>query len=142
MKRIVVDFFKRGLIASVGGPIILAIVYLVLDKNLTGYELTFTKVAREILTVSAMAFVASGVSVIYNIERLPLFIATLIHAIVLYLDYFLIYLLNGWLPKSQKPMIVFTAVFIAAYAVIWLIVYLNIKRHVKRLNSEMKNGTH
>ena len=55
---------------------------------------------------------------------------------VLYIDYMGIYLLNGWLPAERIGM--FTLIFIAAFAVIWLIIYGTIRMKVNRINQKMQ----
>ncbi len=57
MKKFVLDFVKRGGICAAGGPIVLAIVYLALAANNVVTEISVTKIATEILTVTVMAFI-------------------------------------------------------------------------------------
>ena len=84
MKKIISEFFRRGLIASGFGPIVLAILYLIL-KQKTGLEnLTVTEVCFGIFSLSLLAFIAGGMNVVYKIERLPLMLAIFIHGGVLY----------------------------------------------------------
>ena len=87
------DFVMRGLMASVGGPVILALVY----RSLPAQTLRVQEVCLGILTSALMAFIAGGISVLYDLEKLPLLAATFLHAVVLFADYILIYLLNGWI---------------------------------------------
>ena len=98
--NLVKEFFKIGLMAGGGGPIILAIIYAILQACGTVEVLTVSEVILAIFTSFLLAFVAGGVSVVYRIEKLPLMWASLIHVSVLYLDYLIIYLVNGWLPVS------------------------------------------
>lgn len=67
-----------------------------------------------IVTVTLLAFIAAGIGVVYQIERLPLLSATAIHAGALYLDYLLIYLLNNWIPRDWAFIGVFTLCFAVA----------------------------
>lgn len=138
MKRFLVSFAKRGLMASVGGPVVLAIVYGILGKTGVVESLLPGQVCMGILTVSLMAFVAAGITVVYEMERLPLFSAILIHGLVLYADYILIYLLNGWLKSQLIPILIFTGIFIAGYAVIWVIIYTATKNSTRSLNRQMR----
>lgn len=138
MKQYILTFLKRGLTFSVGGPVVLAIVYGILGATGAATALTPTEVCLGILTVSFMAFIAAGITVIYTIEQLPLFSAILIHGIALYLDYLLIYLLNGWIQSEWKPIFVFTSIFIASYGVIWVIIYLTTKKATHNLNQKMQ----
>lgn len=140
MKKYVSEFFKRGLFAAAGGPVVLAIVYWILGCVGVIEALTPGEVAMGILTVALMAFIASGISVVYSIEKLPLMYAALIHGVVLYADYILIYLLNGWLKSQMVPIAVFTVIFIAGYALIWLIVYHFTKATTDSINQKLRGA--
>lgn len=137
MKKYVLEFLKRGLTASVGGPIILAIIYGVLGSAGTIETLSPNEVVLGVLTSALLAFVAAGITVVYHIERLPLFPAVLIHGAALYADYILIYLLNGWLQSQFIPIAIFTGVFIVGYAIIWLCIYMSIKAKTGMINSRL-----
>ena len=138
MKKHIFAFLKRGLAFSVGGPIILAIIYGILGATGAVQTLTPGEVCIGILTIRYMAFIAAGISTVYDIERLPLFPAILLHGVVLYLDYILIYLLNGWLKSELIPVLIFTAVFVAGYAVIWLIIYFSTRNAAGKLNRRLQ----
>lgn len=137
MKRYVAAFFKSGLLSAVGGPVILAIVYLCLYANGVVEQIDAAKIAGEILTVSLMAGIAGGITVVYKIERLSLFLATLIHGTTLYLDYIFFYLLNGWIDRQPLKILIFTGIFVAGYAGVWLMIFLIVRRNVKRLNQKL-----
>ena len=134
MKKYVAEFLKRGLMASVGGPIIVAIIYAILGK--TGAVNTFTvnEVVMALITSAFLAFIQGGITIVYSVEKLPTLIAAVLHGVVLYIDYIGIYLINGWLKNSKEPIIVFTIIFISTYLIIWAIVYIATKNSVKRLN--------
>ena len=143
MKKHVIDFMHRGLETSVGGPVILAIVYLCIQGRGPAMTLTVNEVVLAILSSALMAFIAAGVSVVYQIEKLPLMWAGFIQAIVLYFDYLLIYLLNGWLKSEPKVIFLFTVIFIAGYAVIWTMIYFfavrpSIRKMNRKLQEEMR----
>jgi uncharacterized membrane protein YesL len=87
-----------------------------------------------------MAFVAAGVTEVYQIERLPVFTAALLHGAVLYLDYLLLYLLNGWLKQELTSFLVFTGIFVLGYALVWLVIYFSTRRKTIGLNKNMKKG--
>lgn len=137
MKQHVIEFCRRGMMAAWGGPAILAAVYFVLGEAGVIQTLTPAEVFKGILTVTLMAFIAAGVSVVYQIDRLPLTGAILIHSVVLYLDYILIYLWNGWLKRSLTPVLIFTVIFAAGYAFIWLIIYLSTRSNIEKLNKQL-----
>ena len=138
MKKIIPEFLKRGLLAASGGPVVLAIVYGILGATGVVTHFTPAEVAMGILTVTLMAFIAAGITAIYGMERLPLPTAILIHAGVLYLDYLLIYLLNGWLRQQLVPILVFTVIFFGGFALIWFIIYLCIKTNTESINRKLR----
>lgn len=131
------DFFLRGLMAAAGGPVVLAIVYGILGATGTVSTLTAGEVSMGIITVTVLALVVGGMTAIYQVERLPLISAILIHGSVLYAAYILIYLVNGWLRQQLVPILIFTAVFVAGYAVIWLCIYLITKDTTEKLNRKI-----
>ena len=138
MKKIVLEFFRRGLIASGFGPIVLAILYLILKQQALVEILTVNEVCIGIFSLSALAFVAGGMNVIYQIERLPLMVAILIHGGVLYITYLGTYLLNSWLEWGVIPILVFSGIFIAGYLAIWAIIYSIIKKRTEKINVILK----
>lgn len=139
MKKYWKEFVLRGLVSCGFGPIILAVIYGVLGATGVAEILTAAEVCKGILTITLMAFIASGVTTVYQIEELPLFSAILIHGIALYLDYLVIYLVNDWIADGVKPLLVFTLVFVAGYALIWLVIYIITRKgtnHVNRMLSQ------
>lgn len=139
MKENVLEFLRRGLVASSFGPIVLAVFYLILQRNGAVQTLTVNQVCRGIFSLSALAFVAGGMNVIYQIEQLPLMVAILIHGAVLYFSYLVTYLLNGWLEWGVTSILVFSAIFVLGYLAIWAVIYSIIKKRTKRLNEILKN---
>ena len=138
MKKFVLEFLRRGLIASGIGPIVLAIVYLILQQTAAVETLSVNQVCIGIFSITALAFIAGGMNAIYQIERLPLMIDILIHGGILYISYLVTYLLNDWLDFGALPIIVFSAVFVVGYIVIWAIIYSIIKRNTDKLNKMLK----
>lgn len=138
MKRIILEFSRRGLIAAGFGPIVLAILYLILQHQGVVQNLTVDQVCLGIFSLSALAFIVGGMNVIYQIEQLPLMVAILIHGGVLYISYLGTYLLNGWLEWGVTPILVFTAIFGFGYLVIWAIIYSINKRRTEKLNKLLK----
>ena len=134
MKKIIKEFFRRGLIACGFGPIVLAIVYLVLQKNGVIETLTVNQVCIGIFSITALAFIAGSMNALYQIERLPLMVAILIHGVVLYFTYLGTYLLNDWLELGLIPFLIFTGAFVVGYLVIWVIIYSIISKRAATLN--------
>ena len=138
MKKFWKEFLLRGLLAAGGGPVVLAIVYGILDATGTVTQFAPGEVCMGILTVTLLAFTVAGMTAIYQMEQLPLPIAILLHGGALYIAYILIYLLNGWLQRSLIPILVFTGIFIVGYALIWLIVYWVERTKAEKLNKMLK----
>lgn len=138
MKKFVLEFLRRGLIAAGIGPIVLAFVYLILQQASAIETLSVNQVCIGIFSITALAFIAGGMNAIYQIERLPLMVAILIHGGVLYIGYLGTYLLNDWLDLGVIPIVVFTAIFAVGYIVIWAIIYSIIKRNTAKLNKMLK----
>ena len=137
MRKYVVEFLKRGMTFCFGGPLVLAIVYGIL--GLVGAVESFTvgEVVTGIFSSTLLAFIAAGVTVIYTIDKLSPFSAALIHGVVLYFDYILLYLFNGWLQSSLKPIMIFTICFVLGYLIIWAIVFVVTRKCTKKLNESL-----
>jgi hypothetical protein len=140
MKYILKEFFRRGIAACGLGPLALAVIYLILQYNGVVEVLTVTEVCIGIFSLSALAFVAGGMNVVYQIERLPLMVAISIHGGVLYVSYLLTYLVNNWLDRGTAPILVFTGIFVVGYLLIWAVIYSIIKRNTDRINEAMRKS--
>ena len=138
MKRNVLDFCRRGLIACGFGPIVLAILYLILQNQGVLQTLTINQVCLGIFSLSALAFIAGGMNAIYQLEQLPLMVAILIHGSVFYISYLGTYLLNGWLEWGVTPILVFSGIFVFGYLAIWAIIYSITKKRTERINEILK----
>ena len=140
MKQAFFDFFRRGFTACGLGPLVLAVFYLVMRDRGDLETLTVDEVCLGIVSLSALAFIAGGMNFIYQIERLPLMAAILIHGSVLYVSYLVTYLLNGWLDWCAAAFLVFTAIFVLGYLAIWAVIYSVIKRNTDRINAILKKN--
>ena len=138
MKKFWKEFLLRGLICASGGPIVLAILYGILGATGAVEALSPTEVCLGILTITLLAFIAAGMTAIYQMEQLPLPIMILLHGGALYIAYILTYLINGWLQNSLVPILVFTGIFVVSYALIWLIVYCVEKGKAEKANKLLK----
>ena len=140
MKKFWKEFFLRGLICASGGPIVLAIIYGILGATGTVEAFSPREVCIGILTITLLAFIAAGMTAIYQMEQLPLPIMILLHGGALYIAYILTYLINGWLQQQLIPILVFTGIFVAGYALIWLIIYCVTKAKTEALNRKLKEN--
>ncbi|MBR4861642.1 MAG: DUF3021 domain-containing protein [Firmicutes bacterium] len=138
MRKNILEFIRRGLIACGFGPMILAVLYLIL-QNQAGLEtLTVNQVCIGIFSISALAFIAGGMNVVYQIEQLPLMWAILIHGCVLYFSYLGTYLVNDWLEWGKAPILVFTGIFVLGYLAVWAVIYSLTRRNTERINMALR----
>lgn len=139
MKKFLKEFLLRGLICASCGPIVLAVIYGILGATGTVDAFSPKEVCLGIVTITLLAFIVAGMTAIYQMEQLPLPIMILLHGGALYVAYILTYLINGWLQNSLVPILVFTGIFAAGYALIWLIIYLIEKAKAEKLNKLLKH---
>lgn len=133
MKNYIKEFTKRGLMwGAWGGPAITAIVWMCLKFAGVIDVLTVNEAVLGIFSTIILGFIAAGVSIVYQIESIPKGFAGLIQGSVLYIDYIVIYLLNGWLPVNKVLM--FTLIFVTIFALIWLCIYIPTRIKISRLN--------
>ena len=139
MKKHALDFIQRGFVGATFGPIVLAIIYSILGATNVTDTLSVKEVVLGIISISVMAFIAAGITMIYKVENLPLISAILIHGLALYADYVIIYLINGWIAEGLIPFLIFTSIFIVGYAITWSIVYICIKNKTNKLNKRLSS---
>ncbi len=138
MKKFWKEFLLRGLICAAGGPLVLAVIYGILGATGAAESFSPREVCTGILTITLLAFIAAGMTAIYQMEQLPLPIMILLHGGALYLAYILTYLMNGWLLNQLRSILIFTGIFVAGYALIWLIIYCIERAKAKKLNKLLK----
>ena len=138
MKQNLLEFFRRGLVACGFGPLVLAVVYLILQKQGALETLTVHEVCLGIVSLAALAFIVGGMNIVYQVERLPLMVAILIHGGVLYISYLITYLVNGWLEWGPTPILAFSAIFVFGFLAIWAVIYSVTKKRITNLNEKLK----
>ena len=137
MKKHILEFLRRGFAACGVGPLVLAVFYLI-RQQMGEVVLTASQVSVGIVSLSALAFIAGGMNVVYQIERLPLMLAILLHGSVLYVSYLGTYLVNGWLKWGMTPILVFSGVFGVGYLLIWAVIYSVIRRNTAKVNEMLR----
>ena len=139
MNKYVKEYFLRGLIFGGFGPIIMGVIFLILE--LTGVDLGLNGVSIFVAIISTyvLAFVHAGSSVFNQIEGWPIAKSMAVHFASIYVAYVLCYLVNSWIPFAWEAIAIFTAIFIIGYLLVWAIVYLIIKATSDRLNQSLKN---
>ena len=138
MRKNIVEFFRKGLTSCCIGPLVLVVLYLILQKEAGLQTLTVREVCVGILSLLGLAFIAGGMNVIYQIEKLPLMWAIFIHGLVLYISYLATYLVNSWLEWGTAPVLVFSGIFMLGYLAIWAVIYSITKRNTEKVNAMLK----
>lgn len=132
MKKNIKNFCLRGMMFAWGGPMVLAIVWMCLKYAGVIVDLTVSEVVLGIVSTTFLAFIAAGISIVYQIENLPKAFAGLLQAAVLYIDYLGFYLLNGWI--SMDEIWAFSVIFVIGFAVIWFSIYFPIRIKINKMN--------
>lgn len=78
-----------------------------------------------------------GASVIWEMEKWSILKQTLIHLGVISVSSFPIAFFMYWIPHHIYGALVYFAIFIAIYAIIWVSKYFSIKAKVKKINDEL-----
>lgn len=138
MKRALKKFALRGLVFMGFGPLIYAIVMLILYLCGTDTTSTGLEIFKGVISTSLLAFLVSGVSIVWQEEKLGIGFAVLIHGTTLYVSYLAMYLINNWIPRNGASIAIFSGIFVGTYLLIWLIIYLIEKNRAKALTKEIK----
>ena len=85
--KFIKDFALRGLIAMGFGPLVLAIVYSILGLVGVVESIGVYEMPLGIVTITALAFLCGGITVVYQIESLAISKAITLHGVVLYIAY-------------------------------------------------------
>lgn len=137
MNKYVKRFFYRGLIFGGLGPVVTSFVYLILSKNIENFTLSGTQVFVAVVSTYLLAFIHAGASVFNQIEEWPITKAMLYHFSVLYVIYSLCYLVNRWIPFEPKVFLVFSAIFVVGYLVIWLVAFICVRLLSNKFNAKL-----
>lgn len=131
-------FLHRGLVFAGFGPIVLAIIYFIISRFDTDFALSGKEVFVGIISIYLLAFIHAGASVFNQIDHWPVMKSLLYHFLMLYAAYSVCYIVNSWIPFDINVLLIFTAIFIAVYFLVWAIVLICIKATSKKMNSKIK----
>lgn len=137
MNRYIKEFLHRGLVFGGFGPIVMAIIYLVLSHTIKGFSLGGIEVFVSVISTYLLAFVHAGSSLFNQIEHWGIMKGLLCQLGTLYAAYLICYLINSWIPFSITVVAIFTAIFVIGYLAIWGIVYLCVKGNAKKLSENL-----
>ena len=138
MKRYVKAFLHRGLIFGGFGPVVTGIVFGILGATVEDFSLKGGQMLLAIVSTYLLAFVHAGASIFNQIENWSVAKSLLCHFASLYIAYALCYVVNSWIPFEPLVLIIFTAVFVVTYFIVWGTVVLVIKSTEKRLNKRLR----
>ena len=137
IKKYFKDFLLRGLVSMGFGPIVLSVVYGILGLCGVVDKLAVNEVVLGYLSITVLAFLCGGMTVVYQIEEIGLSKAITLHGIALYIAYAVVYLSNNWLKDGLIPFLVFTTIFVVGYALVWIVIYLITKRGTDSINKRI-----
>lgn len=132
MKNYIKQFCLRGLLFAWGGPVVVGIVWVILYASGNEESISLLKAAIAVVSATVLAFLAAGISIVNQMEKLPKGFAFLIQGAFLYVIYVAIYLLNGWIRPDQ--LLIFTGIFLAVFVVSWMPGYFINRHKVKKMN--------
>ena len=138
MNKYIKEFLHRGLMFGGFGPIIFGIIIFVVSKTTENFILEAGEVFIGIVSIYLLAFVHAGASVFNQIEHWSIGKSLLCHLSTLYVAYSLCYVINTWIPFEPKMLLLFTAIFMIIYFVVWGVVYFTIKATSKNFNAKLK----
>ena len=137
MNKYVKEFLHRGLVFGGFGPIITAIVMLILSHAINGFSLTGNEMFLSVVSTYILAFVHAGSSVFQQIEHWSVMKSLLCQLGALYISYAGCYLVNSWIPFEPAVLVIFTGIFVVGYLAIWGIVYLCVKNTSRKLSEKL-----
>ncbi len=137
MNKYVKEFLHRGLIFAGFGPIVVGIVFMVLQYTVEGFSLSGTQVLLAIISTYLLAFIQAGVTVFNQIEHWSTVKSLLCHFGSLYAAYSVCYVANSWIPFEPMVLVIFTAIFAVLFFVIWTVVYLSVRAASKKFNKRL-----
>ncbi len=137
MKKYVFEFLKRGALFGGLGPIIAGFVYMIIGFAGTELKLEGYQIFAAILTSYFLAFVQAGASVFEQIEEFSCFKSLLIHMLVVYFAYLFTYLVNSWIEFRWEVILIFSAIVIVGFLLVWILTYFLTRRLKNQLNQKL-----
>lgn len=134
-------FLKRGLMFSGFGPVVMGIVYLILEASNVKLNLTGFDVFLAVITTYIIAFVQAGSSIFEQIEKWSNVKSVFFHMTSIYVVYIGGYLINRWIPFEWIVITIFTSVYVVTFLAVWFTVYFINKALSNKLNHKLKEMT-
>ena len=137
MNKHVKSYLQRGIAFGGFGPIIMGIIFVIIEGCGEAVLLSGTEVMIAIVSTYILAFVQAGSSVFNQMETWPIAKSLGLHFLSLYIVYVGCYLVNRWLPFVWELVAAFTVIFALVYFAIWAIVYFIVRKTSKNLNKNI-----
>lgn len=138
MNKYVKEFLHRGLIFGGFGPIVVGIVFVILQYTVEGFSLSGMQVLLAVVSTYLLAFIQAGATVFNQIEHWSTVKSLLCHFGSLYVAYSVCYIANSWIPFEPMVLVIFTAIFVVSFFVIWTVVYLSVRAATKKFNKTLQ----
>ncbi len=138
MNKYLKEFLHRGLMFAGFGPIIVGIIFAILGATLENFGIGGSEILLAIVSTYLLAFLHAGASVFNQIEHWSIARSLACHFSTLYVAYTLTYTLNTWIPFEPIALLIFTGIFVAVYALVWLVVVISLKSAEKKLNKKLR----
>ena len=140
MNKYLKEFLHRGLMFGGFGPIVMGIIYVILQNTVKDFSLNGTEVCLAIISTYILAFLQAGATVFNQIESWSLPKSLLCHFTTIFAAYSICYILNTWIPFEPNVLLIFATIFIVIYFIIWITVYLTVKSVSSKMNKKLKNS--
>ncbi|MBR3802320.1 MAG: DUF3021 domain-containing protein [Clostridia bacterium] len=137
MNKYVKEFLHRGLLFGGFGPVVVGIVFAILQYTVEGFSLGGTQALLAIISTYLLAFVQAGVTVFNQIEHWSTVKSLLCHFGSLYAAYSVCYVANSWIPFEPMVLVIFTAIFVVMFFAIWIVVYLSVRAASRKFNKTL-----
>ncbi len=138
MNRYVKEFLRRGMMFGGFGPIIVGMIYLILEQMLPEFSLNGGEACMGIVSTYVLAFLQAGASVFQQIDTWSPLRSLLCHFSVLYVAYVSCYLINTWIPFDPTVVLLFTAIFLVLYLLVYAIVVVSTRLISRKLNKTFR----
>ena len=130
-------YLQRGIAFGGFGPIVMANVLLIIELSGVNITMNAFDVLIAVISTYVLAFVQAGASVFNQIEHWSIPKSIFFHFLSIYLAYSGCYLINSWIPFDINVILIFTAIFVVSYLIIWLTVYCITRNLGKKLTQKL-----
>lgn len=123
-----------------GAPFGLLLTQLITVFSVMGHKTVTLDVDSYIVSVVASLILGGylcAASIVYNVERWSIIRQTGIH-LILMLPFFVVAYYLGWLPISLNGLLLYIAIWLSVYAVLWNIIRIYYKNEARKLNEGIK----